>query len=330
MDYTTFKDELKSELSGALEERGHAVDIADATAHKANRDLDGITVRLDGATVSPAIYTESTFEQLKDSGMSMHEIVEQLADTVERAYEDFQEIGFDPTAFDADYIREHSYIAVVSTKMNEELLSSVPHEEIPGTDLSAYARIHAGEHASITIDNNFAFSMGMTGTEILDCARENTIQQGFSVQSMQETLTGLMPEGLDGIIPFPQEERPSMCVITNEAKHEGASSIISSEALDRACEKMGCETAVILPSSRHELLAVNPDAVGMGSTAELKTMVEEVNATQVSLEDKLSDMIYEYNSKSHELTLCNEEGLFPTCDIDTDMGMQMYAAGLAI
>ena len=330
MDYTKFKEELKSELSGVLEERGYAVDIADVTAHKANLDLDGITVRLNGAAVSPTIYTESTFEQYKESGMDMHEMVVKLADTTVRAYESFWDLGFNPKEFDADYIREHSYIAVVSTKMNEELLSSVPHEEIPGTDLSAYARIHAGEHASITIDNDHAFSMGMTGTEILDCARENTLQQGFTVQSMQETLTGLMPEGLDGIIPFPQEERPSMCVITNEAKHEGASAIISSEALDRACEKMGCETAVILPSSRHELLAVNPDAVGMGSTAELKAMVEEVNSTQVSLEDKLSDMIYEYNSRSHELTLCNEEGLFPTCDMDADMGMHMYAAGLAI
>lgn len=332
-DYTTFKEELKSELSDVLSERGYNVDIADTTAHKANQDLDGITVRLGGASVSPTIYTESTFENFKGSGMDMRELAEKMADTTEKAYDNFKEIGFNPNDFNADYIKDNSYIAVVNTDMNQDLLSRVPHEEIPGTDLSAYAKVHVGDDASITITNEHAFQMGMTGTDVLDAARENTLRQDFTVQSMQETLSGMMPGDMaaDGLFPLPEEEHPSMTVITNESRVDGANAIISKETLDAACEKMGCDNAVILPSSRHELLAVNPESLGMESTADLKQMVEDVNATQVSLEDKLSDNIYEYNSNTHELTLCNEEGLFPSHDMDSGMGMEMSAgAGMSM
>ena len=84
-NYEEFKEELKSELTESLEARGYEVDIVDTTAHKANQDMDGITIRLDGASVSPTIYTESTFEHFSESGMDMHELAERLADTTEAA-----------------------------------------------------------------------------------------------------------------------------------------------------------------------------------------------------------------------------------------------------
>ncbi len=324
MNYADFKEQLKSELSAVLTERGYNVDITDATSHKANKDLDGITIRLNGANVSPTIYTESTYEYMKDTDMSIRKTAERLADTTEAAYDNFKKIGFDPARFNADFVRDHAYIAVINTEMNKNgLLENVPHEEIPGTDLSAFAKVHVGDNASITITKDHAFQMGLTSAELLDMARENTLKQGFSVKSMEETLTEMMPDGIaaDGLFPFPQEEHPSMIVITNDAKVDGASAIISREALDTALEKMGCDTAVILPSSRHELLAVNPQNMGMESSADLKSMVEEVNSSQVSVEDKLSDNIYQYSSQTHELTLCNEEGLFPAIDSDYDRGI---------
>ena len=321
-NYEEFKEELKSELTESLESRGYQVDIVDTTAHKANQDLDGITIRLDGASVSPTIYTESTFEHFSESGMDMHELAERLADTTEAAYKDFDSIGFDPKDFNADYVKENSYLSVVNTDMNQDLLSRVPHEEIPGTDLSAYAKVSVGDNASITITNDHAFQMGMTGSEVLDAARENTLGQDFSVKSMQDTLSEMMPDmASDGLFPMPEETHPSMCVITNESRVEGANAILSKDTLDAACEKMGCDSAVIMPSSRHELLAVNPEAMGMESTSDLKAMVEEVNATQVDLADKLSDNIYEYNSNTHELTMCDENGLFPEHEQGMDSGI---------
>ena len=50
---------------------------------------------------------------------------------------------------------------------------------------------------------------------------------------------------------------------------------------------------------------------GMRASADFKEMVEEVNRTEVSRADFLSDSIYKYDSATHELTMCNEKGIFP-------------------
>ena len=311
-NYNEFKEKLKEELAGIFSDKDYKAEIKDAISHKANKDCDGISVRLDSSNVSPLIYTESLWENFKETAISIREMAERMADTAIAAYDEYKNIGFAPEKFDKDYIMENSYLAVVNTGMNRDFLSGVPHEEIKGTDLSAYAKVHVGDNCSITIDNEHAFSMGMTGSEVIDTARENTLKQDFSVKSMQDTLSEMMPEAVDSkeFFEMPSNEYVSMCVITNEPQFDGANAIISKDALNEACELMGCDKAIILPSSRHELLAVNPELMGLGSTAGLKAMVEDVNRSQVALEDKLSDNIYEYDSKRCELALCNEEGLF--------------------
>ena len=55
----------------------------------------------------------------------------------------------------------------------------------------------------------------------------------------------------------------------------------------------------MLPSSIHETLIVPKDA-GM-EFKELEQMVQEVNQTQVAPGERLSDHVYEYDAKEHEL-----------------------------
>ena len=55
----------------------------------------------------------------------------------------------------------------------------------------------------------------------------------------------------------------------------------------------------MLPSSIHETLIIPKDA-GM-EFKELEQMVQEVNQTQVAPEERLSDHVYEYDAKEHEL-----------------------------
>lgn len=326
-DYGVFKGALKSELYDELTNRGHAVSIEDITKAKDNGLLeDGITVKMGGANVAPSITLKSCYTNYGE-GKNLRDIANELANTVERAYENYPHIGFDPDKFDASYIRENAYISVVNTAMNSDFLSKVPHEEIPGTDLSAYVKVKVGDEGFIRITNDHCSGFGLTGSEVIDMARQNTLDQGFTVRSMEDTLSGLMPDmAADGLIPFPHEENPSIVVITNSTGADGGAAIISTEALDTACEKMNCEEAIILPSSRHELIAVNIEQMGFESTSDLKEMVQEVNTTQVSLEDKLSDQIYHYDSKSHELTMSNEEGLFPEREVSENLDQCLSVA----
>ena len=55
----------------------------------------------------------------------------------------------------------------------------------------------------------------------------------------------------------------------------------------------------MLPSSIHETLIIPKDA-GM-EFKELEQMVQEVNQTQVAPGERLSDHVYEYDAKEHEL-----------------------------
>ena len=60
----------------------------------------------------------------------------------------------------------------------------------------------------------------------------------------------------------------------------------------------------MIPSSIHEILLV-PDN-GEVQAEGLKEMVQEVNATEVSPEEKLSDNVYHYDSKEHIFELAEK------------------------
>ena len=85
-----------------------------------------------------------------------------------------------------------------------------------------------------------------------------------------------------------------MWVLSNESRVDGAVAITSQETLKAAHEKLG-EDFYVLPSSRHEVLLVPQSMVS--DVEDLKKMVHEVNATEVSKIDKLSDSVYLFNGR---------------------------------
>lgn len=88
----------------------------------------------------------------------------------------------------------------------------------------------------------------------------------------------------------------TMYVLTNDTKVNGATAILNDDIRQEIAEKVGWD---MLPSSIHETLIILKDS-GM-EFKELEQMVQEVNQTQVALGERLSDHVYEYNAKEHEL-----------------------------
>ena len=89
----------------------------------------------------------------------------------------------------------------------------------------------------------------------------------------------------------------TMYVLTNDTKVNGAAAILNDDIRQEIAEKVG--DFYMLPSSIHETLIVPKDA-GM-EFKELEQMVQEVNQTQVAPGERLSDHVYEYDAKEHEL-----------------------------
>jgi Asp-tRNA(Asn)/Glu-tRNA(Gln) amidotransferase C subunit len=95
---------------------------------------------------------------------------------------------------------------------------------------------------------------------------------------------------------LPQDD--IMYVISNETRINGASALLDNKIMDTVREKIG-DDFFILPSSVHECLVVQAQD-GM-ELRDLENMVKQVNETQVEPQDRLSDHVYQYDSRSHEL-----------------------------
>lgn len=87
--------------------------------------------------------------------------------------------------------------------------------------------------------------------------------------------------------PFPT---PGMFVLSNKDGLFGSGVIGCNKILDEWKEKIG--DFYILPSSVHEIILL-PKKDGM-DVSEIRTMVQEINEAEVSVNDFLSDNVYEY------------------------------------
>lgn len=95
-----------------------------------------------------------------------------------------------------------------------------------------------------------------------------------------------------------------MYVLTNEHKFHGAGCILYGNLLKEIADKWGCDICII-PSSIHETLLIPMSAAG--SCAVTSQMVREVNQTQVSPEEILSDHVYQFNRETGEIIMQEEE-----------------------
>ena len=91
-----------------------------------------------------------------------------------------------------------------------------------------------------------------------------------------------------------------MYVCSNSQKVNGAGVILYKDLLKQFAEKTGSDF-YILPSSIHETLLV-PVSDQMEVEA-LRSMVREVNATQVAPEEVLSDNVYIYRREDDKISL---------------------------
>lgn len=88
----------------------------------------------------------------------------------------------------------------------------------------------------------------------------------------------------------------SFFVVTNQQRIGGASALFYPKVMDKLGEVLGHDY-FILPSSIHEMLVL-PDN-GKISADELRMMVTEINATQVSPAERLTDDVYYFDTKNH-------------------------------
>ena len=277
---------------------GYTISIQPMTKNNGTR-LTGLTISKKGVNIAPNIYLESLFERYQD-GMTMEAVCREVMDIYEQ-YKETQD--FDSRKItEFHQVRDRICFRLVNTEKNKELLADIPY--IPYLDLAIVFYVlvskDAGGTSTVLIRNSFIDSWGTDTQTLYSIAIENT-QRIFrgSVQSMGNVMAEIMEVMLDAEdskefydMAVDTEDRFPMYVATNYEKLNGASVLLYPNLLRDFAEQIRSDF-YILPSSIHEVIFV-PESAGM-DIEYMKTMVQEINVTQVADEEILSDNVYFYN-----------------------------------
>lgn len=305
MNNEEFKNEFVEALKEKLSERGNDVDVKVSTVEKMNQSYEAITITPEGSNIGMNMNLE-VFAEAYESGVPFDEIVEQVTNKVEAHLADMP--TFDVQSLtDYEQMKDKLAMEVVAADRNADLLAKVPHQEMEDMAVVYRFVMESDENgrASILVSNDLLDKMGVTPEQLHADALENAPElRPAVIKGMSEVMMDMMGEDaheMFGIDEFPQDEM--MYVATVPDKISGAGVIAYQEFMDQAAEKLGGDF-YILPSSIHEILLVKDD--GNVDFKDLKAMVEDVNATQVAPEEKLTDSVYHYDSKEHVFELAEK------------------------
>jgi hypothetical protein len=261
--------------------------------------LHGLVASRKDSKVSPTIYMEN-FHQRYEDGCLMNDLVNEMIELIRTNKGE----GLDLDYFkDYERVKERIIFKVVNYDLNRELLEHIPY--VGWNDLAiVFCHVcdeHSAGYATILIRNEHLEMWGVTKDELYKTALDNTPGLMKDVLStMENVLTELggafITQDFDDITEFAD----NMYILSNKNRIFGASTMLYSRHLKLLANKHN-SGLYILPSSIHEVIILPEDAID--DTRYMKDMIYEVNETQVSPEERLSDNLYYYDREKEEIRI---------------------------
>lgn len=299
-NYSEFKQHIISDLQNRLapDIRVHIQDIVK------NNDthLDGLTLLCSKYNLSPTIYLNHYFKQY-EMGHSLSDIEEDILNTY---HENCPSKNIDISFFtDYNNVKSRIVFKLVNYARNRELLQDVPHYRFLDLALIFNCLVESSPSGSATIlihEHHLSY-WNITCDDLYALAQQNTPKLlSYEIRDMTEVLKELFSdEELTSELPdFDNLSGNSMYVLTNRYKLNGSGCILYPNLLHDFAARLESDL-LILPSSIHEVLII--PAKNHSSPDELSDMVKDVNTSQLSREEILSDHIYYYSRESGQLTM---------------------------
>lgn len=312
MNYQDFIEKIQAQILDYLPEK-FADALVDVDQVVKNNDtvLYGLIISTDESNVFPKVYLESYYDMYKNKEADFDDIMNMISDVYMVNY---LEHKIDLSAItDFDSVKDKIMCKLINEETNQKYLEDKPYTKLE--DLAVIYQIFVGNAGdsvtSITITDEIMERYGITIDELHEQAMQNmeTLQpyclkelsdmvvdmiaerivedqQGISYDEAREMAFAIMPE-------MPE----TTYVLTTDSKINGASAILNDAARQEIAEKLG--DFYVLPSSIHEVMIV-PKSTER-DLEELELMVRSVNGTEVEPDEVLSDHVYEYDAKEHEL-----------------------------
>ena len=266
--------------------------------------LDGLTIMEGGTNLSPTIYLNYFYETYQN-GVEFSSIL----DTILHTYQSNKPRGKIDTSFFTDYanVRPHIAYKLIHYERNRHLLADLPHFRYLDLAIVFYCLVSSSPSGSATIlirKDHLRF-WNISPTQLFDAAKENTPRLlSYDLRNMNDLMEELLAPAHSTLSdPDIKKEDAAICpmyVLTNQNKLNGASCILYEHLLEHFADRLCCDL-YILPSSIHEVILI--PATSDTSYQELSQMVQEVNDTQVSPEEILSDHVYYFSRSSGSIRM---------------------------
>lgn len=298
MTYQEFKQHI---VTGLQQEFPPATRISIQDIIKNNDiHLDGLTVFTEGCNISPTIYLNYYYSQY-EKGRPLPEIYRDIRNAYQ---ENSPSINIDISFFTIySKVKSRIVFKLINYQRNRELLKNVPYFRF--LDLAivfhCLAKTNETGTATILIQNRHLSLWDITKDDLYALAMANTPKLlPYDLRNMTDVLKELLWE--DQCFPgeFSSQEVFPMYLLSNRRKLHGSVCMLYPNLLSDFSRRLGCDL-YLLPSSIHEVLII--PANQNGTYEELSDMVREVNATQLSGEEILSDHVYYFSRETGKLTL---------------------------
>lgn len=294
-DKEQFYKEFYSALEKAMEPSGgHLIEM---DIPKNNGIMKGITIKFDNIALAPTVYPDFYYQDWQE-GRPMSDIVSDIRKDIIKTAPEISH--FSIGSMNPDSAVNHLHVAVVNYENNKEWLKNIPHERVADLAVFAKWRFRNADRdlvAASKITEPLLAHLQLTKEEALKIAKSNTARSA-KFESMDTVMKNIMmADGMDRELAemmFPAQATP-LSVLTNESGIDGAAVIACPEVLKAVHKEIG-EDFYILPSSIHEALILPKSFTD--DVEDLKQMVQSVNHSDVPLEDRLSDTVYEFDGRS--------------------------------
>ena len=306
MDIGSFAEQVRFHVGNELDS-GHDISI-----HRVGKNngvyYTGLQITENAVNISPVIYIDRYYELYEKGGETIESTAAFVMDTYNRErsggimQDDIRKF------LSYDSVRENVVYKLINTEKNRELLEDIPHMEFMDLSIVFQCIISLEETgvASILIHNVHMKLWGVAAEDLYAAAKENTGRLlPYEIKSMAEVLYEIRePEnpgqaGHDGYGAGSADSVP-MYVLSNRNRVEGAACMLYPGLIRGFAEKAG-NSLYIIPSSVHELLLIPTE--NTEEYAEIRSMIREINDTQVSEEEILSYSLYYYDREEGKIIM---------------------------
>lgn len=297
------KDAIKREMGKRYPEGK----VMETTVIKNNTSKLAISIKLPNIKITPVVYVDDMYDYYNNVN-DLDDTLNKAISLIESSINSIENTKLDDTVSNLiGDIKGNVFPRLVNTKTNEVMLKNTPHRDFLDMSIVYYIEQYNDELGAIEgirITNELMQSENLSEEELYHNSMKNMLEKEKSRLIPMIKVIMSIQFG----IPLRETEISEsdfldgdFVMLSNERGINGSRRLLDTKALIKASE-IAESDLYILPSSTQEVLIVSVNEIN-ASPSELKNMVREVNISEVSKEERLTDNVYIFRRDTNTIEI---------------------------